>query len=571
MIVNQQTFNSKLTLTDDWGGFYKVVLDLEALINTEDWQIGVSLPDSYQIDQIYGAELTYEGGKTYISGTSWNEDLKTGETTEIILIIDENNQNATPLLPQLFFSEQTSSTLKIDSQIVEDWSGGYKLEINLSAESQQQNWQVDFSFPYSIQEVYGVELIDRGNHNYTIQGQDSWQDLQIGQSIKPILIIDDYGQQAVIPQLIASDNPIVVEGVTEAVDDLVPNESTSSEINEPIQNPAGEGILTQPDGNSKTINVDNDFSGDLAKAIASANDGDVVLLGSRIYYTNGITIEKDITLDGQAGTVINGGGSFNPIINLTQQADGATIQDLEITNGNNGIFGYKVFDLTLQNLNINNIGISQTFRDNQYNTGIVLNGADGLRLINSTVENIGRKAVGINDTDGALISGLTVKKVNLAGQHSQSFDAAGIKFYNTNDVIVRDSYFSEMNAIHIWNDTTNATIIDNNVVERVGEDFLAPSFDDNVNITGIYNEKSSNAVIKNNRGTSIDGFLAFNATEFSTETMTLENNDFSSMQINTRDYWVNEPVEKLIATTEDPDAANFSMFADEYFAQAEIG
>ena len=53
--------------------------------------------------------------------------------------------------------------------------------------------------------------------------------------------------------------------------------------------------------------------------------------------------------------------------------------------------------------------------------------------------------------------------------------------------------------------------------------------------------------------------------------MTMEGNDFSSSEINTQDYWVNESAEKLIATTEDPAEANFNLFADEYFAQANIG
>ena len=113
--------------------------------------------------------------------------------------------------------------------------------------------------------------------------------------------------------------------------------------------------------------------------------------------------------------------------------------------------------------------------------------------------------------------------------------------------------------------------MEGNIVENVGADFLAPKFNTNVEIAGIYNEKSPNSIIRNNEATALDGFSAFNATEFSTESMTLEGNNFSSMAVNTTDYWVNESVEKLIATTEDPDAANFDLFADEYFAQANIG
>lgn len=456
--------------------------------------------------------------------------------------------------------------LNFESHIVEDWNGGYKLELDVTAELDLNNWEVDISLPYSIREAYGVDIIDRGNGNYTLTGQNGWANLDQGQSIKPIFVVDDYGQQAVVPEFISWDSETVIP--TEETNTLEGETSTPT-IDE-TSNQDGD-IIVQPDGDQIIINVDNDFGGNLANAIASANDGDIVQLGSNVYYTNGITIDKDITIDGQEGSVINGGGTSEPIISLTQEATGATIQDIEITNGNNGIYGYSVFNLTLQNLNINNIGLSETIRDEQKNTGIVLNRADGLQLLDSEIHDMGRKGVGVNDTDGAIVSGLSVYNVNLAGQHSQSFDAAGVKFFNTNDVIVRDNHFSDINAINLWNDTTNGTTIEGNVVENVGEDFLAPDFDSNVNITGIYNEKSSNSIVRNNEGTSIDGFLAFNATEFSTETMIMEDNNFSSFEINTEDYWVNEPVERLIATTEDPAEADFSLFADEYFAQAEIG
>ena len=67
------------------GGSHKVVLELEALSTVEDWSWGISLNDDYRIDQIYGADLTTDGGKTYISGTDWNRSLDRGETAKIVL------------------------------------------------------------------------------------------------------------------------------------------------------------------------------------------------------------------------------------------------------------------------------------------------------------------------------------------------------------------------------------------------------------------------------------------------------------------------------------------------------
>ena len=610
MLPKSKTFEIKSKITDNWGGSHRVALDLKALSTAQDWKIEIALADDYKIDQIYGGELSREQGKTYFSGKSWNQDLNKGDTAEVILIVEEgSNQDGEPIPPTFFGgdpvdnsmseimnSDKSTSAINFDTKVVEDWYGGYKLEADLMAKSNLQDWQVDFSLPYTIRETYGVNISDRGNGNYTIKGLDNQANLRSGQFLRPIFIVDDNGQEAIAPKPMFSNTETETKTETEPmpVPEVSSNTETETETetepmpvpeNTNVPEPAtsspapvsnqktgrGEDISAQPEGNGKIINVDSEFGGNLQNAIDASNNGDVILLSNNVYYTDGLTLDKDITIDGQQGSIINGRGTSESIINLTSNAAGATIQDVEITNGSIGIYGYKVFDLTLQNLDINNIGLDQTVRDGQYNTGIVLNGADGLRLVNSDIYDVGRKGAGVNDTDGAYLSGLNVRNVNLAAQHVQSFDAAGVKFFNTNDVVVKDSYFSDINANHIWNDTTNATTIKGNVVSDVGSDFSPPDFNPYVDITGIYNEKSSNSIVRNNEGTAVDDFTAFKATEFSTETMVLENNNFSSFELNTTDFWANEEAEKLIATTEDPYEADFSLFADEFFAQANIG
>lgn len=321
----------------------------------------------------------------------------------------------------------------------------------------------------------------------------------------------------------------------------------------------------------KIIRVDEDFDGDLEAAIAVANDGDLVRLGDNTYTTSGITLKADITIDGQSGSIIDGGGTLEPIISLTPDASGATIRDLEITNGNIGIHGDGATNITLENLEINNIGLEDTIRDGQNNIGINLLGADGFKILNSIIHDIGRKGVGVNDTDGGIINGLTLSNINLDAEHAQSFDAAGIKLFNTNNIIVSNNELSNINAFHIWNDITSGTVIADNDITGVGEVFVAPDFNQNVTVSGIYNEKSYESVVENNNVASIGNFLAFDATEFTTETMTLGDNDFSSFELNTTDYWANEQAERLVAITDDPTEANFSLFEEDFFAEANIG
>ncbi|NJO96291.1 MAG: hypothetical protein HC764_09915 [Pleurocapsa sp. CRU_1_2] len=330
---------------------------------------------------------------------------------------------------------------------------------------------------------------------------------------------------------------------------------------------------TSAEKTSKVFYVDKDFAGNLDKAIAAANDGDSIILGKGTYTTSGINIHKDITIDGYRGkTIIQGRGVTDSIITVNPEASGTTIQDVVITNGNNGIKVKEATNVTLQNLDIHDIGIDKPIRDGQNNIAISMTGADGFKILDSKIYDVGRKGIGIDDTDGGIISGITLEDINLDAEHSQSYDAGGIKLFNTNAVTVSDNKLSSINAFNIWNDITSNTTIDGNEIRGVGEDFLAPEYNKNVGVAGIYNEKSYKSIVDNNIVTSTKDFLAFDATEFTTKTMKLgDNNDFSSIELNSTDYWANEKLETLVAITEDPDAANFSLFEDDFYNGGTFG
>lgn len=230
MIVNHNTFNIQSTIANDWGKGHKVVIDLEALNSVSDWKLGIDIPQHYQIQKIYGGELSTTDGQTYLSGVTRNQDLNSGQKTQVVLIVNEAQATSTEaILPQFTFADTARDTvaeLKTDkastsastststsaldatSNIVEDWHGGYKLELNLTAQQQTDNWQLDFQLPndYSIAEVYGVDLTDHGNGNYTIDGQHDWVDLDKGQTIKPIFIINDSGNEAIELDISTPDN-----------------------------------------------------------------------------------------------------------------------------------------------------------------------------------------------------------------------------------------------------------------------------------------------------------------------------------------------------------------------------
>jgi hypothetical protein len=331
---------------------------------------------------------------------------------------------------------------------------------------------------------------------------------------------------------------------------------------------------------SRIINVDQEFNGDLDKAIESANDGDTVRLGEKTYETEGLGINKDITIDGIRGkSVINGNGTKESVITINVDGAGSTIQDVEITNASSGINVLNASDVTLKNLEIHDIGIKQVDRSGVDNFGINLSVADGFQVLDSEIYDIGRKGVGVVDTDGGLIKGLTLNDINIDANHAQSYDAAGIKLFNTNDVTVEDNKMSKINAFCLWDDLTSNTVIDGNEFLGVGDSFEAPDFNGNVTVAGMYIEKTYKTSVDNNKITSVDDrrdgagrFLAFDATEFSTETLDLgENNDFTNQALNTTDYWAAQEAEKLIATTEEPLEANFDLFSDEFYNSNSFG
>ena len=115
-----------------------------------------------------------------------------------------------------------NNILNINNNITEDWNGGFKLELNIEADEQAGNWQIEFNSEYQISEAYGVDLVDNGNGSYTISGQNDQATLDSGESIKPVFIINDGGQ-----------SPIEFE-ITNVIGDDHRNGQTAPETTAPI-------------------------------------------------------------------------------------------------------------------------------------------------------------------------------------------------------------------------------------------------------------------------------------------------------------------------------------------------
>ena len=190
-------------ISQEWGTGYKLEVDLTSEIDAPDWMLNFNSDDT--IRDAYGVNLIDNGNGNYsISGQGNWEDLEPGETAKAIFIIDSNNQN--PTLPKFTSS---NASIAADSSITQDWNGGYKLEVDLTSDFDAQDWNLNFDLSHSIREAYGVDLIDNGNGNYTISGQGGWKDLEPGENAKAIFIVDDYGNEATLPDFGTSDNTLM--------------------------------------------------------------------------------------------------------------------------------------------------------------------------------------------------------------------------------------------------------------------------------------------------------------------------------------------------------------------------
>jgi hypothetical protein len=237
--TSKSLFNTNAQIVEDWNGGYKLEFDLTANSAANNWKLDFSLP--YKITAAYGVDLVDKGNGNYsIDGQNDQVNLKSGQIIKPILIIDDGGKQA--ILPK--FSNTGSGTtspnpltpakpttsLMANPSVVEDWNGGYKLAVDLKASTAANNWKVNFNLPYKITAAYGVDLVNNGNGNYTIKGQNDQVNLKSGQSIQPIFIINDNGKQALLPKF---DSSVTVGSSPKPTPKPTPTD--------PVTIPGGEG------------------------------------------------------------------------------------------------------------------------------------------------------------------------------------------------------------------------------------------------------------------------------------------------------------------------------------------
>ena len=152
-------------------------------------------------------------------------------------------------------TQVNNSNFYTQSNVSQDWQGGYKLEVDISTQANTEGWELDFNLPQgsTIRDAYHVELTDNGSGNYSISGKGNLEDLEVGEQAKAIFIIDDSGNDALAPQFAAGNDNTLMGAV----------------ISEPISAPA------KLSSNAISVGFENHSSGTSYTNSAQSKDWDV--------------------------------------------------------------------------------------------------------------------------------------------------------------------------------------------------------------------------------------------------------------------------------------------------------
>lgn len=225
--ISNSPLDTSLITEDLYNGSGLEEPDLAAIAEENGWEI--DLDSLQEIDTTFTENLINK-----------EEEKSTAETDEPAAVEEIVVQEVAGVTETSDIEADSDISLSTSPEIVEDWEGGYKLELGITAESAANDWNLSFNLPYEISEVYGVDLVTNDDGSYTISGQNDQVDLQQGQSIQPIFIVNDNGQSAVAPQF--DDIAVVSEPISTPVVEEIPTPETDSEpVTTPVDIPANEG------------------------------------------------------------------------------------------------------------------------------------------------------------------------------------------------------------------------------------------------------------------------------------------------------------------------------------------
>lgn len=204
----------------------------------------------------------------------------------------------------------TNQTFTTNSNITDDWDGRYRMEVNLTANTDlDSSWTLDFNLPYTITEVYGVKLVNNGNGNYTISGENSELGLQEGESFEAVFVAEDNNEGTLTPEFL----PTELDPVASALEEVIAEdtgEAVNIETSEDFEEAmvvSGLNVVYLAKGQSPTEGDDLIIADEQAQRIDGLGGDDLII-------KDGInSIPNDTIIGGNGDDRISGGGGHDSL------------------------------------------------------------------------------------------------------------------------------------------------------------------------------------------------------------------------------------------------------------------
>ncbi|MBV9266020.1 MAG: right-handed parallel beta-helix repeat-containing protein [Acidobacteriaceae bacterium] len=166
-----------------------------------------------------------------------------------------------------------------------------------------------------------------------------------------------------------------------------------------------------------TLHFNCNRSASLQSAIDSARRGDTIAF--RGACTGPLTIEKNLTLMGRDGATIN--GDSKDAITISGPA-AVTLQNLDVSNGQNGIVGKSGAQLTLLNTTVHDNG----------GTGVLIESSSSATLSGGAATHNGLNGIDVEATSALIVAGDYISQnnavfgLNINGSSSITFESANL-------------------------------------------------------------------------------------------------------------------------------------------------
>lgn len=288
-----------------------------------------------------------------------------------------------------------------------------------------------------------MATLDSGWNDFSVQALDGTETIDIGAAqLKTINLWGATDIDATGATFYDATTGLPLTS-TALADSFIIEQQVSHTLDDPTP---GRGLVTWNAGNLYVPTTNS-----IQRAIDESTDGDTIHLAAGTFNEADISIHRDVTLLGQAGTVVDGGGTSSPV--FWGDASGITLEEMTIQNATYGL-RYQVSASPISNTLIDNVTMQNlASKGIEIHNDVVIN---GLTVQNSLFDDVG---IGIRMASTATATDLQVLDTTIQNSNYGIYEA---EYGSTIDNLVVDGstflnvygmYVSEVNGMTITDNT----------------------------------------------------------------------------------------------------------------------